>query len=513
MMVVFRIIWQSPMAYLEWTIVILHALAASAASWHALLYKRDSRAALGWIGVCVLFPLVGPLLYSLLGVNRVENRARVLRGTGPRRRFIEFERGAEPARLQGLISAEDAGQTGLARASQAITGQTLCMGNQVKILLNGDAAYPAMLSAINHAKYRLLIMTYIFDTDAMGKAFIGALAAAANRGVDVRVMVDGLGEKYSFPRVTRLLRKAGIRVSQYNPPRLVPPTLSINLRNHRKVLLVDDGLAFTGGMNISDRHLIKNPRVNNPVADIHFGFRGPIVAQLLTVFTTAWDQQTGEDLLKTLQGGISQGPVERSITASEAGLAAWPTGGPTTAGSACRAVVDGPDENLDRLALILQAAVTGAANHIRIMTPYFLPSQALIGCLQSAALRGVKVEIILPEKSNLPYVHWATRNMLWELLYYNITVYYQPPPFVHSKLFLVDDEYSLIGSANIDPRSLRLNYELGVEIYDPIVNAALSEHFDQTINRSRPVTLDEVDGRSLAVRTRDALCWLFTPYL
>lgn len=477
------------MTYLNWMIVVLHALTAVVASWHALLYKRDSRAAFGWIGVCILFPLVGPLLYYLLGVNRVENRARLLSGKKPHRRFVDFERGAEPSRLAELRIGPDNSSTGLARASLAITGQSLVAGNHVAALFNGENAYPPMLAAIDNASESICLMTYIFETNSTGRHFIGALGNAVARGVDVRVIIDGMGEKYSFPRAAHLLKRVGVAVSLYNPPRLLPPTLSINLRSHRKVLVIDNVIGFTGGMNIGDRHLVKEPVVKKPVADIHFALQGPVVAQLRSVFAASWHQATRQE------------------------LPAFAISDKVFGNSSCRVIIDGPDENLDRLALVLQAAVTSAQHSIRIMTPYFLPSQALIGGLQSAALRGVNVELILPGLNNLPYVHWATRNMLWELLYYNINVFYQPPPFAHSKLFLVDDNYVLMGSANIDPRSLRLNFELGVEIYDPALSTELNQYVDAVISTARRVTLSEVDGRSLPERTRDAFCWLFSPYL
>jgi len=147
------------------------------------------------------------------------------------------------------------------------------------------------------------------------------------------------------------------------------------------------------------------------------------------------------------------------------------------------------------------------------MTPYFLPSRELIAALQSAALRGVEVTILLPAKNNLPFVHWATRNMLWELLERGIRVFYQPPPFVHTKLFVVDDQYVLIGSANIDPRSLRLNFELAVEVFNTEFAKILIEHIQRSIERSLEVSLKYLDSRQLPVRVRDALAWLFSPYL
>lgn len=479
------------MADLNLLIIFLHVLIAATASWHALLYKRDSRAAFGWIGVCILFPLVGPLLYYMFGINRVENRARLLgAGSGGEksvRRFIEFERGAGLAPLDKIDPS--ATQTGLMRASLAITGRPLIEGNQISVLYNGEQAYPPMLDAIDQAEHSIVLMTYIFETNDTGKRFIEALGKAVTRGVDVKVMIDGLGEKYSMPRALRLLKRVGVEVCRYNPPRLLPPTLSINLRNHRKILVVDNRVGFTGGINIGDRHLVDSLKVKNSVADIHFSLQGPVIDQLRSTFADSWLLACGRGIPSIL-------PADAIVR-----------------GSKCRVIVDGPDEDLDRLSLVFQAALSSAQHNIRIMTPYFLPSRALIGCFQAAALRGVKVQIILPGKNNLPYVHWATRNMLWELLYYNVQIYYQPPPFAHSKYFLIDDDYVLMGSANFDPRSLRLNYELGVEIYDRKLTAQLAEFFEATVANSTPVTLDEVDGRSLGTRTRDALCWLFSPYL
>lgn len=470
--------------------LLIPLAAGLTAAWHALLYKRDSRAAFGWIGVSLLFPLVGALLYYLLGVNRVESRARYFDGQKRKRRFIEFERGAGLAEDTESTKVQP-GPPGLARAGQVISRQELTSGNRLKVLHNGDEVYPAMLKAIEGASDSIYLTTYIFESNAVGREFIEALGTAVKRGVDVRVMIDGLGEKYSLPRATRLLRCAGIWVCRFNPPHLFPPSLSLNLRNHRKILVVDKTIGFTGGINIGGRHLVGAPVVKNPVADLHFAIEGPIVNHLRLIFERDWLHKTGQQLP----------PCEPPAEIKGDG------------GSDCRIITDGPDEDLDRIELVLQAAVSSAQRAICIMTPYFLPSRQLLGCLQGAALRGVKVRIILPARNNLPYVHWATRNMLWELLYYDIEIYYQPPPFVHSKLLLIDEGYALVGSANIDPRSLRLNYELGMEIYDDKTTLELQDHFQQTLTQSRRVTLDEVDSRSLAQRTRDALCWLFSPYL
>lgn len=158
-------------------------------------------------------------------------------------------------------------------------------------------------------------------------------------------------------------------------------------------------------------------------------------------------------------------------------------------------------------------AVAMARRKVSIMTPYFLPFREFIAALQNAALRNVEVNILLPAKNNLPFVQWATTKMLWQLLRRGVRIFYQPPPFVHSKLFIVDDQYAQIGSANIDPRSLRLNFELAVEVFGKPVSEILSPHFYESLAKSREITFEEIEARSIPVRIRDATAWLFSPYL
>jgi len=179
----------------------------------------------------------------------------------------------------------------------------------------------------------------------------------------------------------------------------------------------------------------------------------------------------------------------------------------------CRTIIDGPNEAAQKLSKILVGAVAAARKRVQIMTPYFLPSTEMIAVLQTSALRGIKVEIVLPEKNNLPFIQWAANNMLIDLLRYGVEVFFQPPPFVHSKLFVIDDIYAQIGSANIDPRSLLLNFELNVEIYDKAFSDRLSSLISEAVRKSRQVTLEMINHRSRLAKTRDAVVWLFSPYL
>lgn len=465
----------------QWIVLAFQLVLAPLAVGHALLKKRDPRSALGWIGLIIVFPLVGAALYGLFGINRVRTRARLIRQ----------QQGEEPDAACDVPPGSPlvkASLSELARISDAISDRPLVKGNAVEMLENGEAAYPAMLEAIDQARHCVFLMSYIMNADEVGHAFVEALSRAVKRGVEVKVLVDGMGELYSSRRISVLLNRAGVETVRFLPPRLFPPAIHLNLRNHRKVLVVDYNQGFAGGMNLARRHLTASGR-RDATSDLHFRLRGPVAAQLYDVFAASWHFASGQSL-----------PPPPSVPES-------------FGDTICRTINDGPDEDLDKLAMVLVGAVSAARRRVQIMTPYFLPSKELSGALQAAALRGVQVQIILPQRSNLPFVDWATRKLLWELLRRGVQIFYQPAPFNHAKLFVVDEGYLLMGSANIDPRSLRLNFELGVEVYDAEVASQCADFMDAVRAASLPLAVDDLLNRSLPVKLRDSFFWLFTPYL
>jgi cardiolipin synthase A/B len=473
--------------YLQIALLILHINVALLAIGHALLHKRTSQAALGWIATCILFPLAGPALYFFFGINRVFSRAKKLWDESlPLQELPEKQKSLYVKQHNVTLPREF---SELAAFFNAVTDNALLPGNRVDALHDGEQAYPAMLEEIARAQECVYLSTYIFRADKSGNAFIDALAAAQARGVEVRVLIDGYGDLYYFPRGSARLKKRGLKVRRFLPFMLIPPSAYLNLRTHRKILAIDGRVAFVGGMNIGDHHLAAvatNPR---RVVDLHFRLTGPIVAQLEGVFLRDWAFTAREQLAPTAAAYDSTG------------------------NAICRAVTDGPNEDVDKITLSLLSAVSAARRSVSIMTPYFLPPRELIGVLQAAALRGIDVNIILPARNNLFFVHRATRSMLWELLQHGVKVYYQPPPFVHSKLFLIDERYAQVGSANLDPRSLRLNFEIMIEIYDEGFAGQMSAHFDAVKRKSAQITLSDVDNRPLHTRLVDAAFWLFSPYM
>jgi len=462
-------------ALLRPLVVALYVLCSIFAAVHALLTKPDPRSALGWIVTCWLLPFAGAILYLLFGVNRVRTRARQLR--------------AGLSSVAGGLDGHppDDFATQLTRIGDAVTQRPRLPGNEVVALENGENAFPLMLEAIRTARHSIWLSTYIFETDPVGREFIAALAAAARRGVQVHVLIDGIGEWYSWPHAVRLLRHAGVRAARFLPPRFAMPVLSLNLRNHRKLLIADGEMGFVGGMNIGGREVGKAH--HRRMADLHFRVKGPAVSQLAECFAADWQFAAGETLAAP--------PVARAQAGS----------------CVCRVITEGPDEDSDKLLFVILGAISVAHRQVLIMTPYFIPPPELTAALQTAALRGVEVCLVLPARSNLRYVDWATRRWLPPLLARGIQVYLQPPPFSHTKLIVIDGSYAQIGSANIDPRSLRLNFEIAVEVYDDTVGAQLAKYILSARDHAIHLSAQSVPEQTAAGRLRDSLFWLLSPYL
>ncbi len=457
---------------------------------HAVLNKRDTRAAIGWTALAWLAPFVGSLAYLVLGINRI-SRAATRMGLSdsmsavPGLTLSESEEAlARDAYLQRPNIA------GLARAGEALSAKPLLPGNEVACLSNGDEAFPAMIEAIDAATQSVGLLSYIFDSDRAGDAFLDALVRAGERGVEVRVLIDGVGARYSKESMVKRLTAAGVRAAAFLPPSGLVSRRFSNLRNHRKILVVDGSVGFTGGTNIREAHCLDlDPK--GPTQCLHFRFKGPVVAHLKKVFVTDWAFATGE----SLTGPAWFPEIERS--------------GPVWA----RGISHGPDEDFEALSKLIFAALSAARERVRIVSPYFLPDSRLIEALSVAALRGVRVDVYLPSDNNVKIVDWAAAAQIGMIIGNGCRVFVTRPPFDHTKLMLVDDVWSLVGSTNWDPRSLRLNFEFNVECYDHALAETLHRVIDEKAVNAREITLEALRNRPFGIKLRDGLARLLSPYL
>ena len=451
---------------------------------HAILQRHDTGTVIAWAGLIMLLPLGGSILYWLFGVNRIRRRAHALRQG-------HLLAGSHPTDA-GTHAGLPANWQRLAHCGDQLSPFPVTGGNRMQPLTDGDTAYAAMLEAIDHARASISLATYIFDHDAVGERFIRHLRQAVERGVEVRVLIDGIGARYSRRNTLRYLRRAGIGAAPFMPVHHLPRSLaSFNLRNHRKMLVIDGQHGFTGGMNIRRGHSRSDPGPH-PIQDLHFELHGPVCAQLQRVFMEDWEFATGE---------LLDGPDWFPPAIQPAGELL------------ARGLPDGPDEDFEVLNFTLQAALAEAQERVIIVTPYFLPDSALLGALKTAALRGVQVDLLLPARNNLRLVQWASQPQQAELLERGCRIWLTPPPFHHGKLTVIDSHWSLVGSANWDPRSLRLNFELNLECYDAALGGEMTTWADRLRERSHRLTLDEVRARSLPTQLRDGAARLLTPYL
>lgn len=469
--------------YAFWPLMlaVLSLSVSIAATVHILIHRHDPRGSLGWIGLIWLVPVGGVLLYVMFGINRIARRARQLRA------HAESGAPAGPDRVSDTALPAGGQWRELRRLMDRINDTPLLAGNRIDVLRNGEECYPPMLEAIRSARYSVGLASFILSNDAWGGRFIDALADAAARGVAVRVLIDGAGQYYTFPPIRRRLRRRGIRHALFIHSLLPWRMPYLNLRNHRKILVVDGRCGFTGGMNISAKH------TGNPPAarDVHFQVAGPVVSQMARVFADDWAFTTGEQL---------------------AG-ADW-FGEPDAAGHAlARGIPDGPDEDFDKCRWAILGGLGAARRRILVATPYFLPDDELVVALSHAALRGVQVDIVLPGRNNWAVVQWAANTILDRPLRAGCRIWLGDGGFDHSKYMVVDGTWCLVGSANWDPRSLRLNFEFNLETFDPVLAMGLERQADSVIRTAHPLSEDELRRRPFPVQLRDGLARLLSPYL
>lgn len=455
----------------------LHVVTAGTVTIHALIRKRDVPAAIGWIGLAWLSPFFGPILYFGFGINRVKRRAIRLRGLAGA--------GGFPGRL-GAVPGEPAGslQTAVGRITRSGTKP----GTVAAALDCGDEAYPRMLAAIDDARTSVALSTFIFRPDEAGLAFIDALTRAHRRGVAVRVLIDGFGGGFLFSRAYHQLRREGVPAARYLHSLMPWKMPLLDLRLHKKILLIDGETAFIGGLNIGADNL-RTAKPQDRVRDLHFRVEGPVVQQVTESFQDDWAFSTSE----TLEGPLWFPAEHRDGTAP------------------ARVISSGPDQSVDQLILVLLSAINAASSSIRIATPYFLPDEQVLTALQLAALRGVAVHVVIPAVNNHRLMGWAMQAHIRPLLKVGCHVWRSPRPFDHSKLATVDESWSLIGSANWDARSLRLNFEITMEFYDHELAKRLNGIIDG--KRGDAVTLEQIDARWPIVKIRDAAARLLMPYL
>lgn len=481
------------MSYWPHILAVLSVFLGVPAAIHATMTKDDVRSAIGWVGIIVLSPVLGALIYGVAGINRIRRSSigmqrSLLRERGPDQ-FGRFD-------VSGTLVSDRFGQrfASMKMLGDRVSRHRMSAGNSVVMLEGGDAAYAAMLRAIGEAKRSILLETYIFDRDVIGLRFADALIVAVRRGVEVRVLIDAVGARYSVPSIVGYLKDAGVPVRVFNGNIIMGLRLPYaNLRTHRKILVIDGAVAFTGGMNIRAGFTQESAGSARSL-DTHFKLSGPVVADLLQVASEDWQFVSREML---------DGPAWQVVMPTENRKASVLT----------RVVPTGPDRTNEANHKMLVGAFSIARKSIRIMSPYFLPDRELISALVTAAMRGVQVDIVVPSVNNLKLVDRAMTAQFDQLLKGNCRIWRSVGAFNHSKLLTVDERWSYVGSSNLDPRSLRLNFEIDIEILDAAFTNALDTRIEATRLTADPVTLAGLYAQPFLKRLINKVFWLGSPYL
>ncbi len=437
--------------------------------------KRAPAATLGWLLALAALPLIGFLIYYLLGPRRIRRqRLRRLRA-----------RAALVARAPE--DEGDAAHLQLATLAQRTTGMPAVHVIAPRLLRNGEETYDAMLQAIAAARHTIHLASYIFDPDTTGRMFRDALLEKARAGVKVRLLLDSVGSARLRDRFFADLIAAGGEVAWFHPVRLRllrRPTL--NQRSHRKILIIDGDIGFTGGVNISDTQ--DRRRRDDAHCDLHLRFSGSAVQALQLTFVEDWAYVTGIALRDT---------------------ALWPR--PACGGAPALALPSGPDSSWEAFHRIAVEAIHDATERVWLVTPYFVPSEAARMALSNAALCGVDVRVMLPRQADSRLVSAAARSYYDELLAAGVRIFEYQPNLLHAKAMLVDRRHLLIGSANFDHRSFRLNFELSMLVADAGLADAMETAWHDYTERALEILADASVSRLR--RLGDAVARLLSPLL
>ena len=466
-----------------------------------LMYKAESTSAVAWGLVIVFLPLIGVGLFALFGYQHISRRVR------QKRRHKELYRLNSPGRRRRQGASRVGNQTPdaeplsdlcprMVHLAGEFDAQDVTPGNQIDFYYEGKSAYDAMLLAIRQAKHHIHLQTFIFQPDETGDDFLAALTERARQGIEVRLLYDAVGSHRLRPRKLEGLRAAGGRCCVFLPISLLRRRMQINLRNHRKIQVVDGQIGFIGGLNVGNEYLGKDPRFGF-WRDTHLRLQGPVVADLQRVFAEDWDFAAAEQLIPEdnpekcvyLQTQDAQGPFPAQVIDS------------------------GPDRDLKGIREIYHAAILQAERRVWIASPYFVPDAGLRDALRLAGYKGVDVRFLGQFRPDKLIPQYAARFFWGEVLSAGVKVYQYTRGMIHAKVVLVDDDWASVGTANLDNRSLHLNFEVNCLIYSRRAVAELAAQFERDLETAIRLECGVYARRPFAGRLLENACRLLSPVL
>jgi cardiolipin synthase len=448
-----------------------------------LLSKKDATATVAWCLLVLFVPLLGALLFWGFGYNYLLHRIRHQRGEQAAHRKQHLQSDGPPTQA-------DRGEYDLGELAVRVNAYPMRRGNALAVYHDTELAFLALLDAVATARQYVHLQFFIFRSDAAGGRLLDLLTHKAKEGVEVRLLYDAMGSLHLKSRSLRPLLEAGGQADAFLPLNPLHSFIRINLRNHRKITIVDGRIGFTGGMNIGDDYLGKNPALGY-WRDSFLRLEGPAVSDLQSVFSEDWEFVRGEEL-----------PEEKYAPPQ-----------PET-GNVCVQIADsGPDQDVNTTREIFFLAITSARRRLWISSPYLVPDNGLFDALRSARYRGVDVRILTLLRPDHYISYYAGLYFAADLLVYGVKIYLYRKGMMHAKMMMVDGRWGIVGSANLDNRSLHLNFEIGCILHDAEQVQQLEAAYQRDLDDAIPLDQKTLEARSLISRALENACRLFTPAL
>ncbi len=450
---------------------------------NALMTTRTSQGTIAWIISLNTFPLAAVPAYWIFGRTKFHGYV-----TAKQRVAAETD-----ARIQPFIDTvtpyivRPTDEQHAALAGQRLAKMPYLRGNAVELLIDGDATFNSILTGIDAAEEYVLVQFYIVHDDDLGYKLKKHLIAKARQNIRIWFLYDEIGSHTLSASYLRDLRNAGIEVNSFHSTRGKQNRFQINFRNHRKIVVTDGTAAWVGGHNVGDEYLGKDPKFGH-WRDTHMKITGPAALELQLSFAEDWHWATNEIISFT--------------------------GKPITGNNGDATVLilpSGPADRLETASLMFQEAIHSAHKRIWITSPYFVPDESVISALHLAALRGVDVRVLIPDKADKLLIYYSAYAFAGELLQSGIKILRYTLGFLHEKVFLIDDVLAGVGTANFDSRSFRLNFEVTALVIDDVFVKEIEAMFLKDFSNSRPMTIEEVNGKSFLFKMLSRASYLSAP--
>jgi cardiolipin synthase len=456
------------------------------------LERKDASATWAWLMVLLFIPIAGFFLYLIFGkpiskrrIFTWDTKSRLGVKTAVQSQLRALEEGEFAFKHKEFAEYEDLFYLHL-RSDDAIYTQD----NRVDVFTDGEEKFDALVRDLENATDHIHLLYYIIRDDQLGKRIADVLIKKASEGVEVRLLFDDMGSRLLKRKYIRRIRQSGALVEAFFPPKIPKINFKINYRNHRKLAIIDGQIGYIGGFNIGDEYLGETVKFGY-WRDTHLRIEGDAVRHMQTRFILDWNQASRDHIVyeDRFYNALPKGDVGVQIVSS------------------------GPDSDWEQIKHGYIKMIMSAKEYVYIQTPYFIPDESLRDALRIATLSGVDVKIMIPNKPDHPFVYWATLSYIGDLLEAGADVYIYQGGFLHAKTIVVDGKIASVGTANIDVRSFRLNFEVNAFLYDKEITQRLVDAFILDASQSTQMTKKLYHKRSVGIRFKESISRLISPVL